>query len=120
MPKTGQPWWMPTNDPPTAGELRGVRRIILVAWAIVLLFGVPNVASQAADILRLQPPGATRNQALRDLAAEAFAGLVAAPFAVLGIFGYGIVPRGKSLVGPPFVPGWRAPKRPDGQERRDS
>jgi hypothetical protein len=120
MGNTGTPWWMPTNDPPTPGQLRGVRRIILVGWAIVLLFGVPKVASQAADILRLQPPGAARNQALRDLAAEAFAGLVAAPFVVLGIFGYGIVPRGKSATGPPYVPGWRAPKHPDPEERCDA
>ena len=90
-----------------------MRATILGVWALVLFVGVPGVIRDARAILESQPPGVTRNAALRDLVAETVVNLVALPFIALSIFGYGVFPRNNAAVtgGPWFVSAWRS-RRP--------
>ena len=106
-------WWQPTNEVPSPRLIRRVRGTILLLWAALLFVGVPRFVSQATGILQVQPPGPSRNAALRDLGAEAVIVLVAVPFVVLGVFGYGVLPRRNAAItgGPLFDVAWRPSKR---------
>jgi hypothetical protein len=86
---------------------------ILALWVVVLLVGVPSAVRDASGILQSQPPGAAHNQALRDLAAKSVVLFVAVPVMVLGIFGYGVMPRKSApiLGGSLFVSMWRPLRR---------
>jgi len=116
------PWWRYSDQPPSARFLWWVRGVILVAWAIVLFLGVPNTVREANRIRASRPPGVARSQELRDLVVETVILYVAVPFVVLGIFGFGVVPRHNSpMTGRPlFDVLWRSHGRARRQtEHRD-
>src|ERR1044071_252453 len=92
------PWWRYSDQPPSARFLFWVRCVILAVWAVALLFGVPNVVKDASGILASKSSGVVRRQELRNLVVETVIVYVAVPFIVLGIFGFGIVPRRNSAM----------------------
>jgi len=88
------------------------------------LAGVPNVITDAKDILRSNPPGETRRAALEELIVESMMMFVVAPFFLLAALGYGVVPRKNAGAsgGPWFVSVWRSSKheRTSKKRRRDA
>ena len=91
-------WWRYSDQPPSARFLLWMRGVILVVWAVALLFGVPKVVTEANGILASKPSGVVRSQELRNLVVETVIVYVAVPFIVLGIFGFGVVPRRNSAM----------------------
>jgi hypothetical protein len=106
-------WWQLTDEPPNPTFLRWVRVVILIVWAAVLVVGIPDTVSEARSILAF-PPSEIRRAALETLVIESIVKLVAMPFVVLAVFGFGVFPRNVvnvwSTGGPPFVPLWRSVK----------
>ena len=111
--KPGNRWWRLTDDPPSPKLLRWVRCVIFGLWAVLLLVAVPNVIADAKNILRSNPPGATRRAALEQLIVESTMMFVVAPFFLLAALGYGVVPRKNAGAsgGPWFVSVWRSSKQ---------
>jgi len=113
---------MPPDAPPSRRFIWWVRCVILTLWAVLLVVGVPNVVSQADGILASKPPGPVRSQELRNLVAEAIIVYVAMPFIVLGVFGFGVIPRrNAATTGRPwFDLGWRSSGRSARRQRKDA
>ena len=82
-----------SDDRPSSRFFWWVRGVILALWAGLLVAGVPGVVTKAKTVLSSQTPGPARSQELRNLAVESIIIFIAVPPVVLGVFGFGVIPR---------------------------